>query len=116
MAHMSGDEGLVRAFNHEGAPPHHPDADPFRFLASRWRGVEVGKVSDADRAVAKQVSDGQSPDFPVTRYYSHFLSTTRTKTKRKGTDDQSPPPKNNGSSRTACCTAPGQFGSRRRWA
>ena len=116
MAHMSGDEGLVRAFNHEGAPPHHPDADPFRFLASRWRGVEVGKVSDADRAVAKQVSDGQSPDFPVTRYYSHFLSTTRTKTKRKGTDDQSPPPKNNGSSRTACCTAPGQLGSRRRWA
>ena len=42
MAHMSGGEGLVRAFNHEGgrAPP---DADPFRFLASRWRGVEVGK-------------------------------------------------------------------------
>ena len=54
---MSGDEGLVRAFNHEGAPPHHPDADPFRFLASRWRGVAVGEVSDADRAVAKQVSE-----------------------------------------------------------
>ena len=57
MAHLSGDEGLVRAFNHEGAPPHHPDADPFRFLASRWRGVAVGEVSDADRAVAKQVSE-----------------------------------------------------------
>ena len=56
MAHMSGDEGLVRAFNHEKMPPHHPDADPFRFLASRWRGVAVGEVSDADRAVAKQVS------------------------------------------------------------
>ena len=44
---MSGDEGLVQAFNHEGVPPHHPDADPFRFLASRWQGVEKGKVSDA---------------------------------------------------------------------
>ena len=114
MAHMSGDEGLVQAFNHEGVPPHHPDADPFRFLASRWQGVEKGMVSDADRAVAKQVSDEQSvtrfPSHPI----SHFLSFNHPNTNRKGTD-QSPPPKN-GSSRTACCTAPGPLGSRRRWA
>ena len=114
MAHMSGDEGLVQAFNHEGVPPHHPDADPFRFLASRWQGVEKGMVSDADRAVAKQVSDEQSvtrfPSHPI----SHFLSFNHPNTNRKGTD-QSPPPKN-GSWRTACCTAPGPLGSRRRWA
>ena len=82
MAHMSGDEGLVQAFNHEGVPPHHPDADPFRFLASRWQGVEKGKVSDADRAVAKQVSDEQSPGFPVTRFPTFFLSTTRIRTEK----------------------------------
>ena len=133
MAHMSGDEGLVQAFNHEGVPPHHPDADPFRFLASRWRGVAVGEVSDADRAVAKQVS---ADCLSVTRVNSHPIdfplsfnhpNTTKVPsyegtTKRKGTlylrTDQSPHPKNliNDSSRTARCTAPGPLGSRRRWA
>ena len=58
MAHLSGDEGLVTAFNHDGVPAHHPDADPFRCLASRWTGVAKGNVSDADRATAKQLAYG----------------------------------------------------------